>query len=199
MKLLTNQSIDKCHTPYPSIYRLRLSLSPTGRVLVHRKPSASKAITRTKQYQPPPLQPQQQQRRQGQGQQKQHQKQQQIWVEMGTGERGGEGVAAGKEREVGVINACPLSEAAAGGGRGKDNKSSSGSVSIGKSWVDQDPYEWGWCKYSRQHKAPRAHYDHVTQKVVLNMDHCKFINDWVATEGRIIRLIKWSHFFLTVY
>lgn len=39
------------------------------------------------------------------------------------------------------------------------------------SWIDRDPFEWGYCKYSQAPKAPRSHYDHVTRKLVLNMDH----------------------------
>ena len=35
-----------------------------------------------------------------------------------------------------------------------------------KSWVDQDPYDWGWCRHTQQHKAPRSHFDHVTNKLV---------------------------------
>jgi len=39
------------------------------------------------------------------------------------------------------------------------------------SWLECGPYEWGYCKQSRGPKAPRSHYDHVTRKLVLNMDH----------------------------
>ena len=39
------------------------------------------------------------------------------------------------------------------------------------SWLERGPYEWGYCKQSRGPKAPRSHYDHVTRKLVLNMDH----------------------------
>ena len=39
------------------------------------------------------------------------------------------------------------------------------------SWLDRGPFEWGYCKHSQAPKAPRAHFDHVTKKLVLNMDH----------------------------
>lgn len=39
------------------------------------------------------------------------------------------------------------------------------------SWLDRGPYEWGFCKQTQAPKAPRSHYDHVTNKLVLNMDH----------------------------
>jgi hypothetical protein len=41
------------------------------------------------------------------------------------------------------------------------------------SWVDQGAYEWGYCRRTSQPKAPRAHYDHVTKKLVLNMVRTK--------------------------
>jgi len=40
-----------------------------------------------------------------------------------------------------------------------------------QSWLDRGPYHWGWCKYTHGPKAPRSHFDHVTKKLVLNMDH----------------------------
>ena len=40
-----------------------------------------------------------------------------------------------------------------------------------RSWVDRDAYSWTYCRYSGQPKPPRAHYDHVTGRLVLNMDH----------------------------
>jgi len=41
----------------------------------------------------------------------------------------------------------------------------------GGSWVDQGDFEWGYCRRTKMRKAPRAHYDHITKKLVLNMDH----------------------------
>ena len=35
----------------------------------------------------------------------------------------------------------------------------------------ENPYAWGHCKKSNGPKPPRAHYDRVTRKLVLNMDH----------------------------
>ena len=32
-------------------------------------------------------------------------------------------------------------------------------------------YEWGYCRTSKTPKAPRSHYDTVSRKLVLNMDH----------------------------
>lgn len=40
-----------------------------------------------------------------------------------------------------------------------------------RSWIDQGDFEWGYCRRTKSRKAPRAHYDHVTRKLVLNMDH----------------------------
>jgi hypothetical protein len=39
------------------------------------------------------------------------------------------------------------------------------------SWIEQGDFEWGYCRRTKVRKAPRAHYDHITKKVVLNMDH----------------------------
>lgn len=38
-------------------------------------------------------------------------------------------------------------------------------------WQLLSPTEWSWCRYSKQPKPPRSHYDHVTKSLVLNMDH----------------------------
>ena len=43
--------------------------------------------------------------------------------------------------------------------------------SIPYSWMLLGPQEWGYCFRSNQPKPPRAHYDHVTSTLVLNMDH----------------------------
>jgi len=67
--------------------------------------------------------------------------------------RAGSG-ASGGDVESGV-------GASVGGGGG-------GSAS---SWIDQGDYEWGYCRRTKARKAPRAHYDHITKKLVLNMDH----------------------------
>jgi FMN phosphatase YigB (HAD superfamily) len=37
--------------------------------------------------------------------------------------------------------------------------------------MDRDAYEWTYCSHTGKEKPPRAHYDHVTEKLVLNMDH----------------------------
>lgn len=39
------------------------------------------------------------------------------------------------------------------------------------SWMLLGPQEWGFCYRSNQAKPPRAHFDHVTNTLVLNMDH----------------------------
>ena len=39
------------------------------------------------------------------------------------------------------------------------------------SWMDLSPYEWSYCYLSNLPKAPRSHFDHVTQSLILNMDH----------------------------
>ncbi len=38
-------------------------------------------------------------------------------------------------------------------------------------WMLMGPKEWGYCSRSKSAKPPRAHYDHVTKLLVLNMDH----------------------------
>jgi len=38
-------------------------------------------------------------------------------------------------------------------------------------WMLMGPNEWGFCIISNQPKPPRAHFDHVTRNLVLNMDH----------------------------
>ena len=38
-------------------------------------------------------------------------------------------------------------------------------------WMDRDAYEWTYCSHTGKEKPPRAHYDHITEKLVLNMDH----------------------------
>ena len=40
-----------------------------------------------------------------------------------------------------------------------------------RAWMLLGPYEWGYCSHSQQAKPPRAHYDHVTKCLVLNLDH----------------------------
>eukprot|EP00977_Amphora_coffeiformis_P012675 scaffold3195_cov162-Amphora_coffeaeformis.AAC.16 len=37
-------------------------------------------------------------------------------------------------------------------------------------WMLMGPYEWGFCGNSMQPKPPRSHFDHVTKKLVLNLD-----------------------------
>mmetsp|Transcript_11287 Transcript_11287/g.23102 ORF Transcript_11287/g.23102 Transcript_11287/m.23102 type:complete len:542 (-) Transcript_11287:480-2105(-) len=38
-------------------------------------------------------------------------------------------------------------------------------------WMLMGPYEWGYCNNSKQPKPPRSHYDHVTKRLVMNLDH----------------------------
>eukprot|EP00560_Eucampia_antarctica_P004628 CAMPEP_0197836032 /NCGR_PEP_ID=MMETSP1437-20131217/27729_1 /TAXON_ID=49252 ORGANISM="Eucampia antarctica, Strain CCMP1452" /NCGR_SAMPLE_ID=MMETSP1437 /ASSEMBLY_ACC=CAM_ASM_001096 /LENGTH=336 /DNA_ID=CAMNT_0043441883 /DNA_START=379 /DNA_END=1389 /DNA_ORIENTATION=- len=40
-----------------------------------------------------------------------------------------------------------------------------------RSWMLIGPQEWSYCSQSNLPKPPRSHYDHVTKKLVLNMDH----------------------------
>ena len=54
--------------------------------------------------------------------------------------------------------------------RGRRMGSEAQSTSTG-SWIDDDAFEWGYCRRTKLRKAPRAHYDHITKKLVLNMDH----------------------------
>ena len=37
--------------------------------------------------------------------------------------------------------------------------------------MERDAYEWTYCVHTGKEKPPRAHYDHITEKLVLNMDH----------------------------
>jgi Uncharacterized protein containing DHHC-type Zn finger len=41
----------------------------------------------------------------------------------------------------------------------------------GRSWMALGPYDWSYCDRTQLPKPPRSHYDHVTQSLVLNMDH----------------------------
>jgi hypothetical protein len=38
-------------------------------------------------------------------------------------------------------------------------------------WMNRGPFDWGWDYNVQVPKAPRSHYDHVSKKLVLNMDH----------------------------
>ena len=40
-----------------------------------------------------------------------------------------------------------------------------------RAWMLLGPYEWGYCSQTHQPKPPRSHYDHVTKKLILNLDH----------------------------
>lgn len=40
-----------------------------------------------------------------------------------------------------------------------------------RAWMLLGPHEWGYCSNSQQIKPPRAHYEHVTKSLVLNLDH----------------------------
>ena len=51
------------------------------------------------------------------------------------------------------------------------NGGSGGAQQQATTWIDIGAYEWGHCKKTHMPKAPRAHFDHVTKRLVLNMDH----------------------------
>ena len=55
------------------------------------------------------------------------------------------------------ITNCTSSDDEGGGGR--------------QSWMNRGPFDWGWDYNVQMPKAPRSHYDHVSKKLVLNMDH----------------------------
>ena len=58
------------------------------------------------------------------------------------------------------------------------------------SWMDLGAFEWGYCKRTRVPKAPRAHYDHVTKKLVLNMDHyCPWMFNVVGCVEKALLLL----------
>lgn len=40
-----------------------------------------------------------------------------------------------------------------------------------RAWMLLGPYEWGYCNYTNTPKPPRSHYDHVSQQLILNLDH----------------------------
>lgn len=44
------------------------------------------------------------------------------------------------------------------------------SSTVVRRWMLMGPFEWGFCANSMQPKPPRSHYDHVTKKLVLNLD-----------------------------
>ena len=43
-------------------------------------------------------------------------------------------------------------------------------ATIRASWMDRDAYEWTYCSHTGKEKPPRAHYDHITERLVLNME-----------------------------
>lgn len=58
----------------------------------------------------------------------------------------------------------------------KDNTAAANVVqntpsTIVRRWMLMTPYEWGFCPNSMQAKPPRSHFDHVTKRLVLNLDH----------------------------
>lgn len=51
-----------------------------------------------------------------------------------------------------------------------------------RAWMLLGPYEWGYCSQSHQPKPPRSHYDHVSKKLILNLDHyCP----WMFNAGNV--------------
>lgn len=40
-----------------------------------------------------------------------------------------------------------------------------------RAWMVMGPFEWGYCRETNQPKPPRSHFDHVSRKLVLNLDH----------------------------
>jgi hypothetical protein len=44
-------------------------------------------------------------------------------------------------------------------------------VPMGRSWMWIGPNDWSYCNRSGLPKPPRSHFDHVTNSLVLNMDH----------------------------
>ena len=40
-----------------------------------------------------------------------------------------------------------------------------------RTWQLLGPFEWGYCSYTHTPKPPRSHYDHVSQQLILNLDH----------------------------
>ena len=40
-----------------------------------------------------------------------------------------------------------------------------------KHWTQLAANEWSTCRHTGMLKPPRAHYDHITKRLVLNMDH----------------------------
>ena len=45
-------------------------------------------------------------------------------------------------------------------------------------WVYRDAYQWTFCRHCGEPKPPRAHFDHVTERLVLNMDHYWYGQSW---------------------
>eukprot|EP00632_Arachnochrysis_sp_CCMP2950_P008047 CAMPEP_0185716358 /NCGR_PEP_ID=MMETSP1164-20130828/42597_1 /TAXON_ID=1104430 /ORGANISM="Chrysoreinhardia sp, Strain CCMP2950" /LENGTH=441 /DNA_ID=CAMNT_0028383973 /DNA_START=91 /DNA_END=1416 /DNA_ORIENTATION=- len=81
------------------------------------------------------------------------------------------GTMGGSQHRVRHAAAAPSSSSSGGRHRAA---AASGARRAGPhrgSWIDRGPYEWGFCRYTHGPKAPRAHFDHVTKKLVLNMDH----------------------------
>ena len=45
-------------------------------------------------------------------------------------------------------------------------------------WIYRDAYQWTFCRHCGEPKPPRAHFDHVTERLVLNMDHYWYGKSW---------------------
>ena len=78
-------------------------------------------------------------------------------------------------KQAAAESAVALNEDNAGGGTQRGKKAAAVQQAVQKStvirrWMLMGPYEWGFCGSSMQPKPPRSHYDHVTKKLVLNLD-----------------------------
>lgn len=61
-----------------------------------------------------------------------------------------------------------------------------------RSWILLGPLDWGYCEKTQQPKPPRAHYDKISQQLVLNMDHyCPWI--WNAGECTATHVTSTGH------
>jgi palmitoyltransferase len=60
----------------------------------------------------------------------------------------------------------------------------SGQAAGPKHWTQLSANEWTTCRNTGMLKPPRAHYDHVTKRLVLNMDHyCPWMANTVGYGG----------------
>jgi palmitoyltransferase len=61
-----------------------------------------------------------------------------------------------------------------------------------RAWMIMGPFEWGYCRETNQPKPPRSHYDHVSRKLVLNLDHyCPWMFNASKSSSKLLHVAVW--------